>query len=120
MWMLSVGSLRPNGFGLFDMKGNIVSGSRIVCETDLEWRGARKKGRLSYSRFLELRGGAFRNFAVDVRLALRSNIQPAFDFFASGFRAVSTYPLATRLLTAYFFYALRLATIRRQVEYRRG
>ena len=95
-WMLPVGSLKPNDFGLFDMMGNAwewcqdqpyaYQSDRPLVE-DAEQAGVVRDGE---SRVL--RGASFLVFAQYVRSADRSFNQPADRFGNNGFRVARTYP----------------------------
>ena len=91
----AVGSYRPNGFGLYDMVGNVwewvddcYHGSYSGAPTDgSAWGGrARDAGDCT---FRVLRGGSWRNFPVTFRSALRFR-RGGPDRFDAGFRVART------------------------------
>ena len=69
-----VGSFRPNGYGLFDMSGNVFE----WCE---DWYSEDKEYRV-------LRGGSWGSSPVGLRVAYRSNSAPAGTGNYGGFRCV--------------------------------
>ncbi|MBC8218803.1 MAG: formylglycine-generating enzyme family protein [Planctomycetes bacterium] len=84
-----VGSFSPNGYGLYDMAGN-------VWEWCNDWwdqayyassPGANPQGPVSGTRRV-LRGGGWGNGAVNSRVACRHNTHPYNRFFRTGFRVV--------------------------------
>ena len=95
-WMLPVGSLRPNGFGLFDMQGNVFEWCQdrtLLYDTNLAGMGDKEQtGKLSSSQSRVLRGGSFDGAAPYVRSAARLTIQPDYRNDGFGFRAARTYP----------------------------
>lgn len=74
-----VGSFKPNGYGLFDMAGNVD-----------EWRQDRYdvRGKDSWV----LRGGHWSNSTSYLRVAYRLNYDPDYRGNALGFRCVSDLP----------------------------
>lgn len=95
-WMLPVGTLRPNGAGLFDMQGNVVEwcqdsvisyGTDRAMMSDIE-----QTGKLSDSGSYVLRGGSFIVFAAKVRAAFRNTIRPYIRNNTYGLRVARTYP----------------------------
>ncbi len=95
-WMLPVGTLRPNGIGLFDMQGNVLelcqNRSRFY-DTDLARMGDKEQtGKLSNSQSQVLRSGSFYDLANEVRSAYRRGYLPGNSFDYLGFRVARTYP----------------------------
>ena len=105
-----VGMLKPNGFGLFDILGNVsewcltwhderlpdsslaISSDLVVAEgSDLIWPdiGEFQKGWQSLTR--EYRGGSHRNNAGDLRTSKRFHLQPILGETDLGFRLARTY-----------------------------
>ena len=95
-WMLPVGTLRPNGTGLFDMQGNVMEWCQdrpLLYDTDLAGTGDKEQtGKLSNSQSRVLRGGSFANLAAIVRSALRIDLLPDTRNASFGFRVARTYP----------------------------
>ena len=69
-----VGSLKPNGYGLFDMSGN-------VWEWCQDWYSSDRNYRV-------LRGGFWGLNTYDLRVAYRSSSHPIFRSTGNGFRCV--------------------------------
>lgn len=94
--MLRVGTLRPNGFGLFDMQGNAhewchdranLFNNDVECLKDEE-----EANRLDNSQSRVLRGGYFGDSGSEIRIANRSSqSQPADRAVSIGFRVARTY-----------------------------
>ena len=95
-WILQVGTLKPNGAGLFDMLGNVnewCQDAKLPYDADREWMGDKEQtGTLSNSNNRVLRGGSFIYIATLVRLASRISYQPSYRFFNNGFRVARTLP----------------------------
>jgi formylglycine-generating enzyme required for sulfatase activity len=95
-WMHSVGTLRPNAAGLFDMHGNVLEWCQdalLLYPTDIAKMGDREQtGTLSDSERRVLRGGSFIDRAADVRSAIRNDLQPFVGYYGIGFRVARTYP----------------------------
>ena len=75
-----VGSFHPNGYGLFDMLGN-------VWEWCQDWWDSDKTRRI-------LRGGSWIHNTDYLRVANRINYDPALTYYRHGFRCVSGFPVA--------------------------
>ena len=73
-----VGSLRPNGYGLYDMAGN-------VWEWCQDWYNSSKYFRV-------LRGGSWYNTSNILRVAYRINYSPRHGNNSLGFRCVAGWP----------------------------
>jgi formylglycine-generating enzyme required for sulfatase activity len=95
-WMLPVGTLKPNGFGLFDMQGNALEWCQdraLLFDTDLEWMGDMEQpGDLRDAESRVLRGGSFVDTVARLRSAARVDSQPAGVSGTAGFRIARTYP----------------------------
>ncbi|HUY33204.1 MAG TPA: SUMF1/EgtB/PvdO family nonheme iron enzyme [Pirellulales bacterium] len=95
-WMLPVGSLKPNDFGLFDANGNALEWCQDVALLylkDRAWMEDKEQmGNVSNSQSRVLRGGAFFLGATHVRSALPGYFQPVYRNNFTGFRVARTYP----------------------------
>ena len=76
-----VGNLKPNGYGLFDMAGNVWEWCQNLYSEDKKYR--------------VLRGGSWYNDADNLRAAGRNSFDfPSYAFSYYGFRCVSGFPVA--------------------------
>ena len=93
--LLPVGSLRPNGLGLFDMQGNVMEwcqgGSLIYGTATENMEDKEQAERISNANSRVLRGGSFASLAEFVRSSFRSLTQPDVQGSAAGFRVARTY-----------------------------
>ena len=97
--MLPVGTLKPNGAGLFDMLGNAIEWSQGVAsifDTTADCLDDREQIiRLSSNDERIVRGGSFSSRAPIVRSASRIGIRQDDRNFFSGFRVARTFRLPT-------------------------
>ncbi len=95
-WMLPVGSLKPNDFGLFDMLCNAFEWcqdeSRYYVTDRPFVEDAEQVGAIRDKSLRVLRGGSFLNLAPLARSADRNCSQPDLRVNLSGFRVARTYP----------------------------
>ena len=93
-WMLPVGTLRPNGAGLFNMQGNVNEWCQEKAEqydTEHEWiEDKEQSSRLRDANSRVLRGGSFNFRASQVRSAKRLSFQPDIRVSYYGFRVART------------------------------
>ena len=93
--LLPVGSLRPNGFGLFDTQGNVLEWCQeraLIYGTGAEMAEDKEfTDKTSNANSRVLRGGSFVIMAANVRSAFRSNSQPRNEGPNTGFRVARTY-----------------------------
>jgi formylglycine-generating enzyme required for sulfatase activity len=91
-----VGSLKPNGYGLFDMVGN-------TWEWCADWYSEsyyvnspvkNPQGPSSPAHYRVLRGGSWLNNSINLRVAYRGNFNPTNTYLNLGFRCVSGFPAA--------------------------
>lgn len=74
-----VGSFKPNGYGLYDMAGNVSEWCQDWYSSDREYQ--------------VLRGGSWLNDPYDLRVANRNHgYDPIFGYNGNGFRCVSGLP----------------------------
>ena len=90
--LLPVGSLRPNGAGLFDMQGNVMEWCQNLhgrFSENMEDKEQAEK--ISNSNSRVLRGGSFVSFASFVRSSNRHDYPPFGHLSNAGFRVARTY-----------------------------
>jgi serine/threonine protein kinase/formylglycine-generating enzyme required for sulfatase activity len=87
--MHPVGSLKPNGLGLFDVHGNAWQWCHGLY--DNQDNKDNKNNLEVNNQGRVLRGGAFSLVARDARSAYRFGIDPAYRVFYVGFRVARTY-----------------------------
>ena len=85
-----VGSLKPNGYGLYDMAGNVFELCSDWYDDDYYNNSPlRNPQGPSTGESHVLRGGSWGSAANYLRVADRSNSTPSYSFISSGFRCVS-------------------------------
>jgi formylglycine-generating enzyme required for sulfatase activity/tetratricopeptide (TPR) repeat protein len=96
-WLLPVGSLKPNEFGLFDMLGNALEWCQDpIFDYRLQRAGRSTEdqefaGDIRDTQLRVLRGGAFSHRPRGVRSGNRLRYQPADRLSNVGFRLARTY-----------------------------
>jgi formylglycine-generating enzyme required for sulfatase activity len=87
--MRGVAQKRPNGFGLFDVLGNVWEWvSDCYAERDYEGSPERNPTEATNCEYRVLRGGSWVNSPVGMRLSLRVGSKPGARNVNSGFRCV--------------------------------
>ena len=92
----SVGSMRPNDFGMFDMLGNIFEWNQDRYYSYPNNKPEKLAGRLQIGKIdlkerRLLRGGSFYGQALNVRSSVRSSYEPTIDYIDIGVRPSRTY-----------------------------
>jgi len=87
--ILKVGSFHPNGFGLFDITGNVWEWTSDFYESDYYTSSPfeNPKGP-ERGRFKVIRGGSWHSGAMCVQTYYRNGLSPSWVDFAVGFRCV--------------------------------
>jgi formylglycine-generating enzyme required for sulfatase activity len=80
---VKTGSYRPNGYGLYDMTGNVMEWTK---STFLPYPGKRKKCANMDGNFTVVKGGCYLFFADRSRRQARHAVKPGISFPAIGFR----------------------------------
>jgi formylglycine-generating enzyme required for sulfatase activity len=84
-----VGSYEPNGFGLFDMAGNILEWTRDYYSRDYyRYSPEVDPQGPGHGEYFVMRGGEWTFGALNLRCAFRGWSRPDLSFFNSGFRVV--------------------------------
>jgi formylglycine-generating enzyme required for sulfatase activity len=86
-----VGRLRPNDLGLFDLHGNVSEWCQDRYHEFTDMRDRNIDDKVDYGSERSLRGGAFHEFYLDVRSAVRGGNAPALRDFFNGFRPARTF-----------------------------
>ncbi|MFN8241410.1 MAG: formylglycine-generating enzyme family protein [Bacteroidales bacterium] len=88
---LKVGSLKPNGYGLYDMSGNVWEWTMDYYGDDYykESAGSNPVGPAT-GRFKVIRGGSWHSGAMCNQVYYRNGLSPSWVDFAVGFRCVKS------------------------------
>src|SRR4030042_1747082 len=88
---LKVGTFNPNGFGLFDMSGNVWEWTSDFYGDDyyINSPNQNPKGPV-IGRFKVIRGGSWHSGAMCVQTYYRNGLSPIWVDFAVGFRCVKS------------------------------
>jgi len=85
--ILKVGSFQPNGFGLYDMPGNVWEWVSDNYGSDYYKTSATENPKgVEQSRFKVIRGGSWHSGAMCVQNYFRNGLSPSWVDFAVGFR----------------------------------
>ncbi len=93
-FMLPVGNLKPNDFGLFDMQGNAwqwCEDKAVFYKPGADQEDSNDIKSISDKNSRVLRGGSFYNQASNVRSAYRNNNAPTNRYDIDGFRPSRTF-----------------------------
>ncbi len=85
----SVGTRRPNAWGLFDLHGNVAEWCGDRYDADYS---APAEGDAAASRGRVTRGGSYASFAAGLRCAARSSAPESYGLKFTGFRVVLEVP----------------------------
>ena len=86
---LKVGSFKPNGYGLFDMGGNVWEWTTDYYGSDYYANSPSQNPRGPNSgRFKVIRGGSWHSGAMCIQTYYRNGLSPSWVDFAVGFRCV--------------------------------
>ena len=92
-----MGSFAPNGFGLYDMHGNVdewvadcwhESYEGAPTDGSARTTGCDRDPALIYSELAVVRGGAWLSYPQDLRAASRIRYEPSYRNVDNGFRLV--------------------------------
>jgi len=83
-----VGRFRPNGWGLYDMRGNV----REWCQDRYTFYDSEKAVKRAQENSRVVRGGSFYFYAQNARSAFRYHYLPGYRSLSTGFRVARTYP----------------------------
>lgn len=88
-YVAPVGSYEPNGFGLFDMAGNILEWTRDYYSRDYyRYSPEVDPQGPGHGEYIVMRGGEWTFGAMNLRCAFRGWSRPDLAFFNSGFRVI--------------------------------
>lgn len=95
-FMLPVGSLMPNDFGLFDILGNAMEWTQdraVLFKTESEFLAdVEVPGKVNDSQSHIFRGGSFGSLPAGIRSSSRLATRPGGQMFNGGFRLARTQP----------------------------
>lgn len=95
-WMLPVGQLKPNDFGLFDVLGNAMEWSQdraTLFKKDQSYLDdAEVPGPITDQQSHVFRGGSFGSKSANVRISCRLAVRPGGRMHNGGFRLARTHP----------------------------
>lgn len=86
---LTVGTFKPNGYGLFDITGNVWEWTTDYYANDYYSHSPEKNPQgPSIGRFKVIRGGSWHSGGMCVQTYYRNGLSPSWIDFAVGFRCV--------------------------------
>ncbi len=88
-YVAPVGTYEPNGFGLFDMAGNVLEWTRDYYSRDYyRYSPEVDPQGPGHGEYMVMRGGEWTFGALNLRCAFRGWSRPDLAFFNSGFRVI--------------------------------